>query len=484
MKVPTKTLAVLGVAGIAALGLTSCEGLNTVARSTSPVVLTGAELPGLVGQQPGSIVAFRYSPLGGTPTWTQIPVQVDERKVVDFGAQPANNTTAGVVGTVYGNGTSGVTALQYADPNTFVGADSNPAFDADDELVFMASDMGGRLGADVSARPAGTVAGSGVAVQITDPRGTGSPAERGWAYLFVTSGSLSPGAGQDYVDYDFNLTSGAYASTYKRAAGTNPETSRVITPTYEARFSDRWKEDAWLVRSPGASGVDVLDGYKNQFAINSCGRSNQTFAEGEGAFAANIDGPVRAIRSYIGANSGPLTQRTHLMYRDREDVVTDLRVHAIPSIMDFLDLSAAATGMTYRSSTLPSGVTVDGTNDSVPAGLAAWEVYDGAPGNVMTHTRVTTDVSPYTAVQFYRDQTAPPEAQCWGDPSLLGAAGSSAGAVPNTDPRAAGFSSLSLTRVTQFGAPAATPADIPATAADWATDLETPLTAVVGTVAP
>ena len=193
---------------------------------------------------------------------------------------------------------------------------------------------------------------------------------------------------------------------------------------------------------------------------------------------------MRAIRSYIGANSGPLTQRTHLMYRDREDVVTALRVHAIPSIMDFLDLSAAATGMTYRSSTLPAGVTVDGTNDSIPAGLPTWEAYDGAQGNVMTHIRVTTDVSPYAAVQFYRDQTSPSEAQCWGDSSLLGASGSSAGAVPNTDPRASGFSSLSLTRVLQFGAPAATPADIPATAADWATDLDTPLTVVVSTVTP
>ena len=65
----------------------------------------------------------------------------------------------------------------------------------------------------------------------------------------------------------------------------------------------------------------------------------------------------------MGANSGPLTQRTHLMYRDREDVITDLRVHSIPGIMDFVDYSAAASGMTYRSSTLPGGATIAGHLD-------------------------------------------------------------------------------------------------------------------------
>jgi len=47
--------------------------------------------------------------------------------------------------------------------------------------------------------------------------------------------------------------------------------------------------------------------------------------------------PVRVIRSYLGANSGPNTQRTHIFYDRREDIVTNLRVHSIPSIMDFFD---------------------------------------------------------------------------------------------------------------------------------------------------
>ena len=91
----------------------------------------------------------------GAPVWTQVPVQVDQRKVVAFGTKPSSNATAGVVGTVYGNGSGGPTALQYADPNTFVGADTDPNLDADDEVVFMAFDGGGERRAPIAASPPG-----------------------------------------------------------------------------------------------------------------------------------------------------------------------------------------------------------------------------------------------------------------------------------------------------------------------------------------
>src|SRR5262245_20724174 len=109
-----------------------------------------------------------------------MPEQVDERKVIGFGSQPANNTTPGVDGTVYGNGSAGPTALQYADPNTFVGADTNTTFDADDELVVMAADGGGKPRSAEQTEPAGVVPGSGVQVQIDDSLGDD---EQGWVYL-------------------------------------------------------------------------------------------------------------------------------------------------------------------------------------------------------------------------------------------------------------------------------------------------------------
>ena len=205
-----------------------------------------------------------------------------------------------------------------------------------------------------------------------------------------------------------------------------------------------------------------------------------TFADAEGAFVANIDGPVRAIRSYVGANSGPITQRTHFMYRDRIDVVTNLRVHPIGGVMDFLDYSAAAKSMTYRSSTVPDGVTIDGRPDTVGSVPPSWEAVDGPQGQVFTRSVLTTNASGPSTSWFYRDQTAPPEQQCWGDGSLLGASGSNTtGGIPNTDPRLGAAATFTSTRTTQFAAPAADSRSVAPAAQQWAEDLAHPLTTKV-----
>ncbi|MCU1371896.1 MAG: hypothetical protein JWO77_3090 [Ilumatobacteraceae bacterium] len=471
-----RRLLALGLAGgLAVTVLAGCDApTSSLTRPTAPVVLTGSKLNRFGGVAPERVVAFRW--LSGA--WQQVPVQVDQRRVVLFGSQPSSNATPGVAGSVYGNGTGGPTALQYADPDTWVGADPNPKVDADDEVVFMASDAGGAAPSG-TANPTGAVTGSGLRVEVADPRAS---SEKGWIYLFRSDGSLDPAAGKDYVDYDFTLTAGDYKTTYKRAEGPNPETSKVTTPSYSITFSDRWKEISWQVRAPGASQVDVLDGHKNQFSTDTCSRSNATFAAEEGAFVANIDGPVRAVRSYVGANSGPLTQRTHLMYRDREDVITSLRVHPIPAIMDFVDFSSAAKGMTYRSSTKPGGVTIDGSSDSISTALPTWEAVDGPQGRIYLRNTFTTSQGDLKSgtTQFYRDQSLPRETQCWGDGSYFGAAGSYVQtAIGNTDPRSAPAATVTGRRTTQFLAPAADPSRVAAYAADWAKDIDAPLTSTV-----
>jgi hypothetical protein len=474
--------ALIGV--VAGSSLVGCDAINSVARPSQALVLTGAQVPALVGAAPEAVVAFRHTLVGDDPVWVQIPVQVDQRKVVGFGTQPANNTTAGVTGTVYGSGSAGPTALQYADPNTFVGADTDPNVDADDEIVFMVADGGGKARPDDRSSPAGVVAGSGVAVQFDDPLGAD---QRGWVYLFRSAGGLDPAAGQDYVDYDFTLTSGSYKTTYKRADGPNPETSRVITPSYRIDFTDRWFETSWKVLVAGASGADVLDGHKNQFALSTCGRSNATFADAEGAFVANIDGPVRAIRSYVGANSGPRTQRTHLMYRDHEQVLTDLRVHEIPGIMDYIDYSEEAVGMTYRSSTTPAGVRIDGAADVVSTDVPTWEAVSGSQGMVLSHNEFTSSAPGLEAGtrQFYRDAAFPTEQQCWGDGYFLGASGAHIQTtIPDTDPTSAGFATLQGRRSTWFGAAPADSSAIGVAAADWAAEQTTPLVATVSAYQP
>ena len=425
MVVRTKAI-VLGLA--AALLVSGC----TLGRSADPVVLKGSDVPGLSSVAAGDVVAFAWF-----DGWEQVAVQVDERKQVEFGQ-------------VYNSTPMGFTTTVYADPNTFTGADSNANVDADDEIALRSIDTGREAPSD-AGNPAGTVAGSGVKVHLTSAFGGDREA---WVYLFKRSGGLSPAAGKDFVDYDFNLLSGDYKTTYKLQDGPNPENSTVTTPYYSDHFSDRWLNDALRITTARSSGVDILDRAKAQFAPGNCGRSENTFNDAEGAFIANRDGPVRAIRSYIGANSGPLTQREHIFYEHREDIRTFLRVHAIPGVMDYFDYSPAATDMTYRNNLNTGGKEIDGEPDTVTAGQLSWESVDGDQGGLsIVHTN-QTDISGFAASSYYFDDKSPgagAEFQCTGDSAAYGNSGPwITQSIPNTDPRSTPFNSLTATRTLYF----------------------------------
>jgi hypothetical protein len=424
-------LALAGAAGL--LALTGC----TLNRPEDPVVMTGAQLPALNDVAAGDVVAFRW--VNG---WDQVPVQVDERKVVDYG-------------TVYNQAPTGFTLTAYADPGTFTGADADPDVDANDELVFMAKDAGLEAPSDAAA-PAGVVAGSGLKVRVRST--LGGETKDAWVYLFERSGGLSPGAGESYVDYDFNLLSGDYKTTYKLQDGPNPENSAITTPFYVDHFSDRWLNDQIRVKAGNASEVDILDRAKALLGPGNCGRSEDTFNDAEGAFIANKVGPVRAIRSYVGANSGPRTQREHVFYEQRQDIRTFLRVHAIPGPWDFFDYSAGASGMTYKNNLNTGGVTIDGVPDSVANGTLSWESVDGPQGGLsMVHTLVT-DISGLNNTSFYLDDSTPAtsgaERQCTGDAQAFGESGPWLNStLPNTDPGLGTFNSLSSTRTIYFEEP-------------------------------
>ena len=435
--------ATLAVAAV--LTLVSCTTSPPAApaalsdRQADPVVLTGAQVGSLINTPVGDIVAFSWRNGG----WTQVPVQVDERKNVEMN-------------TIYGkpaNTTNPVMATVYADPNTFVGAGSGLLTDLD-EVSLMAADTGD---AAPSTNPADVVASSRVRLTVTDPR----DAHQAYAYLFRrASSALSPDAGKHYVIYTFQLTSGAYKTTYGFGAGPNPETSSVRTSSYTRGFHDRWQDDVLTVNTPGASGVDILDRQKELFAPGNCVRSEDTFDTGEGAFIANISGPVRAIRSFIGANSGPYTERTQIFYAQREDDVTDLRVHSIPGVMNFFDYSNAARGMTYSNSLNTAGVPVDGKPDTLVAGRQQWDKVDG-PQGALTHVwSLQTSISPITVTNYYEDNDTNPTTQCTGDSVALGSSGIwITSTLPNTDPHNGTAASLTGTDTMYYESPGRSAAD-------------------------
>ncbi|NNE73290.1 MAG: hypothetical protein HKN26_06480 [Acidimicrobiales bacterium] len=439
MKNWAKPLVVLGALALLASACNYAYG-PFLARIDGPVVLTATDL-GVenLNLDPDRAVGYRWD--ATNTQWVQIPVQVDERHVVDFGSKPSNNNQAGTVGTVYGTSAIGVTALQYSDAGTWVGADPDATFDADDEIVFMSRDAGPQAPGG-TADPPNTIGGLGKAIELVDPDGGTS----GYVYLFYGTASVDSSAGVDLVDYNFVLDAGTYLNDYKRADGPNPESSTVTTPWYSMGFSDRW----FTVDLDVGNG-DILDGHKSRFGLNTCIRSNATFANAWGAFAANIDGPLRAIRSYIGANSGPITQRTEIFYDARYESITDLRVHSIPGVMSFWDLNTNAIGMEYGNSNMAGTVTVDGSPDTVPSATPDWSYVHGSQGYVTNSFELTASFSPPTA-QVYVDDTTPPYTECWGDDGdFLGAAGVDiTGGLPNTDPRNAPFETFVAHEVAAF----------------------------------
>ncbi len=443
------------VAGLPVAAPRPSSAASTLNRAEDPVVITGADVPSLQGVAPSTVVAFRY--LGG---WQQIPVQVDERFTQTL--QNVYNNVAGLPSN------TNIPVLVYADTSTFTGADPNPNVDADDEIALMAKDAGDA--SPTSILPAHVVYGTGVQLTITDPL---QPGATGYVYLFKQDGALDPAAGQSYVSYNFNLLSGNYKTTYK-LAGTlsgdpnpgNPENSLVTTANYTHHFSDRWDSDQLQVTAGASTGVDILDRHKALFAPGNCVRSEDTFDlgsstfRGEGAFITNRVGPIRAIRSYIGANSGPNTQREHVFYAQREDIRTFLRVHAIPSVMDFFDYSPAASGMTYYNDLNTGGVTIDGTPETPAAGPIAWEMVTGAQGSLVLSGSISTNVPSFNYTSYYLDDTTPPVTQCTGDAFAYGSSGVYVNmSIPSTDPGIGGTNYLNTVRTIYYEAPGMTVTD-------------------------
>lgn len=453
MRQPLTRRLVPGVLAVAlgAAVLSGCNGRagsGLWARDLDPVVLAGSEVPALLGLAPGSIVAFRWST--ERRGWEQVPVQVDERHV-ELMAKLRNGT-----------GSSGPTTLAYSDAGANAGPDPVTTLDSNDEVAFMAADTGGPVPKGTSA-PAGVLTAGATRVVVTDPLASYDPVRGsgvGYLYLFQRAGSgLDPAAGRDYVDYDFQPAD---------PMG-HTEDSTVTSDRYRTHFAARWVRDEIAV----GGGPDVLDRHRNLFAVGVCGRSEDTFSAGDGGYATNVDGPVRVIRSYLGANSGTYTQREHVFYRGAERVQTFLRVHAIPGILDFYDYSPAAIGMTYASSSTPGGVTIDGVPDTAGTAPPTWEAVTGSQGAIVSTTVATTDIVGLTTTSYYRDDSTSPPVQCTGDADEYGASGTAiTSAIPNTDPVSVPFNHFTATRWNVY-VPASEPPDVSARVANLTTPLTT-----------
>lgn len=425
-----------------------------------PVVLQGADLPWR-DVRPEQVVAFSYR-----NGWVQVPIQVDERDVVEFAQVYGAYAEGNPLVSDYG---AGIFEEMYCDPNTYTGADSDPLLDENDEVVFMLEDCGAQ--APSNEFPEGVDRDSGVEVIL----GHSSETVRVYIYLFVQDGSLVPSAGQAYVAYEFRTLAGPYTESYNTAGNDpetglrnddhgvqlNPEDSWIRTATYARHWSYRWTVDS-LSLGDGPSLVEREDYW---IQPGACGRHNGTFNAQEGAFIANISGPVRAIRSFVGANSGPLVQMDRIYYQAREEVTINLRVHPRPAVgIFYVDHTMEAIGMKYANDLNPAGVVIDGVPDRLVAGPITWELISGAQGSILRIHSTETDIDfpEGTMTLYYEDKLNTTTNLCeschdgcadpvpLGDEHLIGASGVwNTAPLPNTDPRLLATNFLT-TRITTF----------------------------------
>jgi hypothetical protein len=322
----------------------------TWSRNYDPVIFNGADVPLLGGKNIAEIYAYRYS----SGVWEQIPFQIDE-------VNPDGDY-----------------------------ATEDGVLDLNDELVFMAKDLGDAAGAadwisDDEAR--NTIR---YQLTITNPLNTG---EVGYVYLYHSS-ALTPIHG-DYVAWDA-ISETINAESY--ILGLKPD--------------DFFGIDAMELNG---SGVDMLD--RSKIRVNAlCNSSNIPFDEENitdlmgMALTPEIDGSVRV--------GGGNPTSNFWAYGSIFDINTVINIDAIdvwfcnPFSIEQLRfsfdlLNPADSGMspaTYYDSNSASGYPVNGEDDPVPGSpVNTWVQISGADAS--TVQVIDVSVGGGTISNYYKDDS-------------------------------------------------------------------------------
>ena len=371
-----------------AVGTAALAGCNADARNRAlaarPRPRGAHRRPG--GRPGGRGTGRRSWPFAGTrdaARWDQVPVQVDERHVRS--SSPSSATAPAP---------PAPKALAYSDPSANAGADP-----VTDLRRRRRGRVHGRRHRRAAPRPEpATRRGSSRApawpVTVTDPL-AGTSQWRGQRRRLrlpvpALRARSTPGAGVDYVDYDFapGRPDGPRRGLHGVAPTATPPTSPPAGPATRSR----------LGAGPGhpRPPPQPLRGRRSASAART--RSRPATA----ATPPTSTDPCASIRSYLGANSGTYTQREHIFYRGAERVQTFLRVHAIPGIIDFYDYSPAAVGMRYSSSSTPGRHRSTACPTRRGSAAPTWEAVAGAQGTLVTvYQPRRPDISGVTMQGYY-----------------------------------------------------------------------------------
>jgi len=385
----------------------NCSEQPEVRVPTTPL-RTGVAIDKLIG--------YRFDRAAGR--FVQIPFQVDEKFnryisnfasnctsvgpfCVGFGAYAGTDQQPTYVFDrdiyKYTGGTCVATATGGPEQDPIPGLDDN------DEMAFLAKDAGA-LAPSEAAPPTGITQMR--AVRIDDPSVPGSSPV--YAYVGVSDGSVKRAydATNGYMRYvrdadsfNYTQTSDNYGNAPKgtvcddsgNVIATNvarrpKDTAWILTPRYAFRYAGRWELRGVRVNpdrnatqplaSPDAYGPPLVDEWKARAyaqrpgdKVPCCGFENESNDDWGGSSVTMGEkvGPVRAIRTTWGADSGTNTVRTEIFYPEEIVQQTYLRVHPIPplgGIFSYWDHTAGVITKYYNPEQ-SDGVAVDGVNDEV-----------------------------------------------------------------------------------------------------------------------
>jgi hypothetical protein len=345
---------------------------KTLDRDLEPVILKGAQVADLIDTPVEHLFVYTFS---GNSLSGQIPVQVDEV-------------------TVSGSYT----------------ATGNGLLDADDEIVFMAADLGDQPASTMELYTL-PISATWHEIEVTNPL---SPAQKGWAYL-VGSDALTH-VSKDYVDY----------STITKRITTNPD-------RYELGLVTSYAGLDYLTLN--GNSTDILDRTKIRAVFDAGFWGVVTLTE-EALENPEIvlvkDGPVRVIlQQTVAAGPGePISEAslstTNLAYNSLLQASASISF-TLPSFVDLIsvrtsaDLSSAASGATFYNANTLVGVTIDGSPDAVAATpLSNWAQISHTTGRLIQVMDPTSVGG--TQKNFYRDNSSP-ESNDTGQPGSYGDAG-------------------------------------------------------------
>ncbi|HVM45688.1 MAG TPA: hypothetical protein VM582_07105 [Candidatus Thermoplasmatota archaeon] len=267
--------------------------------------------------------------------------------------------------------------------------DPVPGFDSDDELVFLAGDAGARAPA----------AGGLLEVALVDP--LGGPTR----YAYV--GRAAPVAFAPLVTYARDADADLYVQSNHGSYGGAPggtcfpgdgvdapwgepracsnrrpkDSAWVEAQTYKFHYAGRWKLDAIHAREGDGWGPDLVDRWKGRAfqqregnAANIGGFEDENDWTRSSVTLGERVGPLRVLRETWGADSGTHVTRLDVFYPTFFSQVYRMRVHPIPpdGVYAFWDHNAGAVD-TYYTSVRPEGVPIDGVNDELYGTNSEWQ---------------------------------------------------------------------------------------------------------------